>query len=215
MAVAIHVAPPLRQVLQTVLGATSAEAAKAAEAHKAIRALFAKLGGKLDALFSFHATPKAFKPEVTRVYQWLTNLAWRRTTRRHSPGHPSPLLLPCLRHPFRGHPFEDPPRRVRSAVPAIQMEEATPSAQAVHEGLAPEEVYAAKRANALTTRKASDPTSRTAFAAAVPRRRPHMGIFSKIGEEGEDAPCCMWSLIACTAHGCCRLSVVRGGAVAS
>jgi U3 small nucleolar RNA-associated protein MPP10 len=96
-----------REYEQTILGQTSAESAKTVAAHGAVRDLLAKLGGKLDALFSFHATPQAFKPEAT----------------------------------------------VRSAMPAVQMEEATPSAMAAHHGLAPEEVYAAKRGNALTTRE--------------------------------------------------------------
>ena len=95
-----------REYEETVLGATSAEASKAAETHAAVRALYAKLGGKLDALFNFHAVPKPFKPEAT----------------------------------------------VRTAMSAIRMEEAIPTAMASGQTVAPEEVYGAKRGNALTTR---------------------------------------------------------------
>jgi U3 small nucleolar RNA-associated protein MPP10 len=91
---------------QQMLGASSAESSERAAAHEAVRLLFAKLGGRLDALFNFHSAPPPHKREAT----------------------------------------------VRSAVAAVRMEEATPTAMADSEGLAPEEVYGARRGNALTTR---------------------------------------------------------------
>jgi U3 small nucleolar RNA-associated protein MPP10 len=50
---------------QKILGAASAESAAEEKVHTAARELFAKLGGRLDALFNFHATPRPFKAEAT------------------------------------------------------------------------------------------------------------------------------------------------------
>ena len=91
---------------EKILGHTPAEQAKAQKAHEELRALYAKLGAKLDGLFNFHATPMPFKAEAT----------------------------------------------VRSQMSSIQMEEATPTAMASTSAMAPEEVFASKRGNALTTR---------------------------------------------------------------
>ena len=54
-----------KQYEEEILGHTPAQKAKSDAAHLAARQLLSKLGGKLDALFSFHAAPKAFKPEAT------------------------------------------------------------------------------------------------------------------------------------------------------
>ena len=115
---------------QAMLGATPAETAAQQKAHDEVKALFAKLSGRLDALFSFHAAPRAHKPEVT----------------------------------------------VRSNVAAVRMEEATPSAMASADGLAPEEVYAARKNTAqLANREELSQEERKALRRRKKRIRKRQG----------------------------------------
>lgn len=115
---------------QSILGHESEESKEKQQAHQAVRELLAKLNQRLDALFSFHAAPKPFKPEMS----------------------------------------------VRSKVAAVALEEATPTAMADAEALAPEEVYGQRKGNGkLAAREELSQEERKALRRRKKRIRKRKG----------------------------------------
>lgn len=103
---------------------------EASEAHKALDETFSKLSAKLDALFSFHFTPRRPKTEVTH--------------------HACLALLPSMQSHLSTSSMQV---SIRSGVPAVAVEEAIPTAVAAGQTIAPQEVYAVKKSSKLANRE--------------------------------------------------------------